>query len=212
MWRRTVGFLSKVVFDYQRSTEDVLLTTHNADSFDGALGLVQNGEADIFLRPTTQLIDADQKFDFSIPLISEEFHPFQAIEGQKNQLETQTLVEFVDSILPSREFLALHLLSLLVYSLGMFALVSVYSKSFSIKNFAMLSSFDSKHASFKILLLAYSILAFLVEVFISNHINTDRVIVPTDYLIDTKKKALQNDRETCFFEDSYEMIFYKTGE
>lgn len=185
----------------------------NTDSFDGSLGLVQNGEADIFLRPTTLLIDSDNKFDFSLPLISEEFHPFQAIENNVNHLETQnqTLIEFVDSIIPSRTFFAFHLASLLVYSLGMFALYSIYSKSLKLSNVAKLLSFHSERASFKQLVLAYSISVFLVQQLISNNVNTNRVLVPTDYLIDTKEKALAIDRETCFFEDSYEMIFYRTG-
>lgn len=175
--------------------------------------MVHAGEADIFLRPTTQLIDVDSKFDFSMPLISEEFRPFEAIESNLNQPEfqSQTLIEFVDSNVPSRAFLALHLLDVLIYSLALFALFSVYSKSFQLKNLANFLSFDSKHASFKFLLLAYSISVFLVEQLISNHINTTRVIVPTDYLIADKAKALSTDCETCFFEDSYEMIFNKTG-
>lgn len=182
-----------------------------ADSFDGALGLVQAGEADIFLRPTTQLIDSDNKFDFSMPLISEEFHPFQAIESHLNQPDPQTLIEFIDSTLPSREFLALHLLGVLVNSLALFALFSIYSGRLKLKNFTKLLSFDSKHAPFRLLLLAYLVSAFLTEQLISNHINTTKVVVPTEYLIADQAKALSANRETCFFENSYEMIFYRTA-
>ena len=175
--------------------------------------MVQTGEADIFLRPTTLLIKAENKFDFSLPLISEEFHPFQAIEENTNFLgsQNQTLIEYVDAIMPSRAFLVFHLLSLLVYLLGIFVLSSIYSGSFRFKNFAKLFHFSSGRTALKLLLLAYTISVFLIELLISNHINTERIVVPTDYLIDTKEKALLIDREVCFFEDSYEMIFYKTG-
>lgn len=171
--------------------------------YDGAIGLLTDGLADIFIRPLDYGgIDTTKFVDFlNSPFMAIQFSPFQLIGSSGPQID-KGLWNLYQFLMPSTSFVALFLAGCLLY------LVATYLLSPS--SFSLFKKpTRSSRLKLKLVFVFFLFFLLLMHQFFESNLNTENVIVETNEILYSEEKILRTKKEFCFMEKGEEMDYLK---
>ena len=148
--------------------------------------------------------------DFSFPFKSDDYVSGHLIDPQPKS-HSSAFQELFKILAPSVSFFASFVIANLFHFLSLMLIALAVKKCFNLRNrFQVGRQLFAKFSAFKVLLISYSLMAFLVMQLISNNLSTEKVIVDVSDLMHSEEMIKNTKRRACFLgADTLEFKFLK---